>query len=72
MVTDMLMIAYGSLDKSGEAHVVPSESEDRSLCGGQMFTFAGRPWPMAATLWDADESPCPECSRAVYGPPGLQ
>ena len=42
MVTDMLMIAYGSLDKSGDAHAVPSESEDRSLCGGQMFSFAGR------------------------------
>ena len=49
MVTDMLMIAYGSLDKSGDAHAVPSESEDRSLCGGQMFSFAGRPWPMAET-----------------------
>src|SRR6478735_5961532 len=66
MVTDMPMIAYGSLDKSGDAHAVPSESEDRSLCGGQMFSFAGRPWPMAETLWDSDESPCPECSRAVY------
>ena len=72
MVTDMLMIAFGSLDKSGEAHAVPCESEDRSLCGGQMFNFVGRPWPMAETLWDAYESPSPECSRAVYGPPGLQ
>ena len=47
MVIDMLRIAYASLDRSGEAHAVPAESEDRSLCGGQMFSFAGRPWPLA-------------------------
>ena len=72
MVIDMLMIAYASLDRSGEAHAVPAESEDRSLCGGQMFSFAGRPWPLAASLWDAAEPQCPECSRAVYGPAGIQ
>jgi hypothetical protein len=72
MVIDMLRIAYASLDRSGEAHAVPAESEDRSLCGGQMFSFAGRPWPLAQHLWDAAEPQCSECSRAVYGPPGIQ
>ena len=65
MVIDMLMIAYASLDRSGEAHAVPSESEDRSLCGGEMFSLAGRPWPLAQQLWDPAEPQCRECSRAV-------
>ena len=72
MVSSMLMIAYASLDKSGEAHAVPSESEDRSLCGSQMFSFAGRPWPLAKSMWDTTEHRCPDCSRSVYGPRGLQ
>jgi hypothetical protein len=71
-VTDVLMIAFASLDKTGEAHAVPSVDEDRSLCGLQMFSFAGRPWPLAATLWEAAEPQCTECRRAVYGPSGLR
>jgi hypothetical protein len=72
MVSSMLMIAYVSLDKSGEAHAIPSESEDRSLCGSQMFSFAGRPWPLAKSMRDPADHLCPECSRSVYGPHGLQ
>jgi hypothetical protein len=60
-------MAFETPDKGGRVHAVRSTAQDRSRCGRQVLSFAGRPWPMARRLWPTDlERPCPECSRQVY------
>lgn len=72
MVSGMPMVAYISLDKSGEAHAVPSWNEDTALCGRTVLSFAGRPWPLVESLWPESEPRCPDCTRAVYGAKEIQ
>ena len=67
MLRLMPMIAFASLDKSGDAHAVAITS-DVSLCGSQMFSFAGEPWPLGHP--PAGVAVCTPCSAAIYGQPG--
>ena len=61
----MHMIAFESLDRTGDAHAVAITS-DNSLCGKQMLTFAGKAWPI---LQPVEMAACVPCCAAVYGEP---
>ena len=65
MVMVGVLMAYETPNRTGTVHAVPL-GDDLSLCGRQMLSFAGRPWPMARRLWPLDMRPCAECSRHVY------
>jgi hypothetical protein len=45
-----VLMAYETPNRTGTVHAVPL-GDDLSLCGRQMLSFAGRPWPMARRLW---------------------
>src|SRR5436190_23908120 len=63
-----VLMAYQTSNRTGPVHAVPL-GDDLSLCGRQMLSFAGRPWPMARRLWPMDILPCGERARQVYDEP---
>ena len=67
MPMPMPMIAFASQDQSGDAHAVGITSTI-SICGSQMFSFAGKPWPLGQP--SVGMVVCEPCSAAVYGQPG--
>jgi hypothetical protein len=68
MVMVGVLMAYETANRTGAVHAVPL-GDDLSLCGLRVLSFAGRPWPMARTLWPLDMLPCGECARQVYEEP---
>jgi len=61
-----VLIAFATLDGSGQAHAVGVAS-DISLCDKQMLKQTGKPWPVSRSVWPNDEAICDACSRLVYG-----